>query len=255
MGFLYFHLFSLPNFFPRLAFHSVIASFFITHRKKSYPLLHAVHVFFFAAMLLFLFFSLTCPFFQTSSLHSPISSEPYHTIPNSSVCSCLDSLPVLFLSKSHLASNSLCSRRQVSLLCSFLLLLAGDVSLNPGPQTKAQINVACLNICSANSVTESRDKPALIQEFISDQDLDVLFLTETWLSADTPVSALNLLTPTGYTFINHPRPDGKRGGGIAAVVRNTFSLSKVSTESFPSFFEHMALKISSSSRSYVFNHL
>ena len=81
-----------------------------------------------------------------------------------------------------------------------LLFLAGDVSLNPGPQTNAHINVACLNICSATSINESRDKPALIQEFISDKKLYILFLTENLLYSDTPASATNLLTPTGYSF-------------------------------------------------------
>lgn len=145
--------------------------------------------------MIYLALALFCPVCQVSSATSPPCSEHYQIMPHSSICPCLDSIPLLFFSKSHLPTLSLTSRRHVSFLFSLLMLLAGDVSLNPGPPAASGLNIACLNIRSASSITISTDKPPLIQEFISDNNLDLLFLTETWLSPDTPPSVLKPYLP------------------------------------------------------------
>ena len=88
--------------------------------------------------------------------------------------------------------------------------------------SSAVFNISCLNVRSATTVTSDLDKPILIQDFISDRSLDILFLTETWLHPDSPPSVLNSLTPPNYSFINSPRSIGK-GGGIACIFsQNVF---------------------------------
>ena len=129
-------------------------------------------------------------------------------------------------------------------------MLAGDVELNPGPVSCSYLNAYCLNIRSASVITPTMNKPELIQQYILDEQIDLLLLTETWFSPDTPPSALNLLTPPGYSIQHIPRQTG-RGGGIAAIFRSKFSTAVLKTPSFPSF-EHMLLSLKSGSKSFLF---
>src|SRR6267154_2173429 len=45
------------------------------------------------------------------------------------------------------------------------------------------------------------DKPAILQDFISDHAIDILAVTETWLTPATLPSTLNSLTPPGYSVL------------------------------------------------------
>ena len=49
-----------------------------------------------------------------------------------------------------------------------------------------------------------RHKTTAITDFVLEKDVDILFLTETWLSQNDPV-IIGELTPPGYTFLNIPR--------------------------------------------------
>ena len=178
-------------------------------------------------------------------------SSPYQPVPYSSVIKCLDSIPVLFFSRSHIASLSLCSKRKTNYLFSLLLLLAGDISLNPGPVSSlSYINAHCLNIRSVSMITDTLDKPALVQDFILENDIDLLFLTETWLAPDTPPSVLNTFTPNNYSFQHEPRNTG-RGGGVGVLFKSCFSISRVATQVF-STFEHILVRLTQDSKSYLF---
>jgi len=75
-----------------------------------------------------------------------------------------------------------------SFLTSLLLLLAGDIEVNPGPgptPTPTSLNFSHFNIRSASTITTTLDKPSTLHEFITDYSLDVLSLVETWLPPDT----------------------------------------------------------------------
>ena len=230
---------------------SFIASFCLTHRKRLFSFLHAAHVFSLVLIFVHLFLCLCCPLFTFGSTSPPDNHPcPYQPIPNSSVCSCLDSLPTAFLSQSNFANTGLCSRRHSKSFFSLLLLLAGDVSLNPGPSSSSFLKASHLNIRSASTITDTLNKPELVQRYIIDDQVDVLVLTETWFSPDTPPSQLNLLTPSGYSIQHIARPSG-RGGGIAVIFRSTLLVSVINKPVFPSF-EHLLFRISCSSKSYLF---
>ena len=82
-----------------------------------------------------------------------------------------------------------------------------------------------LLICSLNpwSVCNKADT---IRDFIIDKCIDVLALSETWLTgsaADGPV--LSALVPQGFDVIHKPRHS--RGGGIAIIYRKNLSLTQV----------------------------
>lgn len=237
---------------------SLLLSSCFTHRKKLLSVLHALHVYCIAFLTLYSFLSVACPV-CTSTVNSHentfyssyINFMPtvYQPIPNSSVCSSFDSIPSLYFSNFRFIYRRISSMRQRYLLICFLLLLSGDVELNPGPSTSA-INVACLNVRSATTINDSIDKPALLQEFISDKALDILFLTETWLPPDSPPSVLNSLCPEGFSCISVPRLSG-RGGGIASIFKSNFTFSQVKSDSFASF-EHGCFRLCSTTRSFLF---
>ena len=96
----------------------------------------------------------------------------------------------------------------------------------PGPAHFNCISFATLNIRSASSVTDDLNKPAVLQDFILEKSLDVLSLTETWLSPDTPSSVINSLTPSNYSILHKPRLTG-RGGGIALIYRSYMNMKEI----------------------------
>ena len=136
---------------------------------------------------------------------------------------------------------------------SVLLLLAGDVELNPGPSSttasSTTLKFACLNIRSATSVTNELDKPSVLQQFLLEQSTDILTLTETWLSPDTPYSVLNSLKPPDFSILHTPRPHGI-GGGVATIYRSSLKASKISFPVFTSF-ESMVTNFCTSSGSFL----
>ena len=225
-------------------------SYCFTHRRKAFPIFHAIDVLSLLFLCIYLGLALSSPNLTNHSTgNSDCHSDPltplypfYQPVPHPSVCQSLDSLPLPFFTKCHIFSLRLTSKRHVNFAISLLLILAGDVELNPGPPASASNFVAhCLNIRSASSITATCNKPELTQQYILDENIDALFLTETWWSPDTPPSVLNLSTPLGYCIQHIPRPSG-RGGGIAAIFRSTFITTVVKTPSFLSF-EHMLLSV------------
>ncbi len=57
----------------------------------------------------------------------------------------------------------------------------------------------------------------LFQGYVSEHDVDIMIVTETWLRSDDLV-IINECTPPGYAFLNAPRP-GSAHGGIAVIFR------------------------------------
>ncbi|XP_078510003.1 uncharacterized protein LOC144769684 [Lissotriton helveticus] len=71
-----------------------------------------------------------------------------------------------------------------------------------------------------------------IADLILSLDLDLIILTETWLTeSSTPI--MDILVPPNYHIIRLDR-SGKIGGGIACIYRNNLSVLKVSAPSLPS---------------------
>ena len=68
------------------------------------------------------------------------------------------------------------------------------------------------------NIQSCRNKTVQIHEFITDNDFDVLFMTETWLCDQGDEAHITDMTPDGYQFHSFPRC-GRRGGGIALVSK------------------------------------
>ena len=121
---------------------------------------------------------------------------------------------------------------------SLILLLAGDVNLNPGPVVRHNIRLATTNIRSI------RDKTASLTDLIISKTIDILAVIETWLRPHDTASCIADISPPGYVFHHKPRPVG-RGGGVGFLVSKQF---KVNLQPSPNYttFESMCLNISNS---------
>ena len=100
-----------------------------------------------------------------------------------------------------------CSCRKFSTLVNgrglLLLLLLGDVSLNPGPLT--------LGVLNARSV---RKRGPLLTDIVASNDLDFLCLTETHFCPFDSDSFLQSITPPDFIFPHRPSPSGIVGGVV-----------------------------------------
>ena len=148
-------------------------------------------------------------------------------------------------------SRSFCPRptnAARAILIVSLLLLAGDVELNPGPLTHVNIpdwiNIGCLNCFSASG------KVALIHNIIADYELDFLALSETWFTTDTPVSTMNdIALAPGYSSLHVPRPmvngGASRGGGLSVVFRDSVVVRRhpLADKFCPSTFELQLIRV------------
>jgi len=94
------------------------------------------------------------------------------------------------------------SLTHISKFCNMFLticiLLAGDIHMNPGPPILQNIRFATSNVRSVH------DTSASITDLVISKKLDILALTETWLSPhDTPY-CISYSCPTHYSFYHQP---------------------------------------------------
>ena len=222
------------------------------HLSACYPVLHSLHVlliFFSILYLAFSYFPLPSRFLPITTTDNANSGPPtYQPFPFSSVCKCLDHISIHFFIKGPATCILRYHNKHNSVLLTLILLDAGDIEVNPGPTSSTPLIISHLNIRSATSITPELDKPASIQETISDHKLDILSLSETWLPLDTLPSVLNSLTPPSYSILSSPRPSGCRGGGLALIYRSTLKLAKIPLPNYTSF-ESLCARLTTTSDS------
>ena len=108
-------------------------------------------------------------------------------------------------------------------------IIAVDIKKNDAICKQEKVKVGYLN---ARSV---RNKALEINEFIKDSSLDILAITETWLSpGDKDNIVVGDITPPGYEIHHVPRPHHK-GGGVALVTNSSFKSKKEKVTNFKSF--------------------
>ena len=103
----------------------------------------------------------------------------------------LERIPCLYLCANR--RMRLPSRVKLNLGLSLLLLLAGDVSLNPCP---VEPNLH-LGTVDARSMT---DKAPALSDLVVSKGIDLLGITETWLTIRETSSDLAEMTPNGFSF-------------------------------------------------------
>lgn len=141
--------------------------------------------------LIFTFILLTCNVNRDTNIdllysHSPSRIGDSWSI-SAKITDSFSSLPCL----------TMCLDRKIkpvlSIKLSFLLILAGDISINPGP--KSPFKNLKIGLSNARSV---KNKTAAITDLITSKNLDILGLTETWLGENETNSFLSDLTPDGF---------------------------------------------------------
>ncbi|KAL8579031.1 hypothetical protein ACOMHN_035970 [Nucella lapillus] len=75
-----------------------------------------------------------------------------------------------------------------------------------------------LSICHLNSQSAVKTgKPETISDYILEQKLDIMILTETWLSETGHETSCKLMTPSGFVLKSYPR--ASKGEGIPELGR------------------------------------
>ena len=107
-----------------------------------------------------------------------------------------------------------------TLIASSLVVLAGDVSLNPGPSGNHYrlddlpnvrgFKTAPLNV---RSILNKMDD---VRFLLRNKHFDIFTVSKTWLNSSIKDSEVSI---PGYTLVRHDRT-GKRGGGTAMYVRD-----------------------------------
>ncbi len=140
-------------------------------------------------------------------------------------------------------------RISFSLYLAALIILAGDIELNPGPES-------FFNICTLNirSLLNSIHKAAIFD--IADTfHPNVLALSETWVRSSTTPSELCDATPQGYSLISQPRSvdSVNIGGGLAFLVKEPSTYNPIPSETFQTF-ENLAITLQThSGKLTIFN--
>ena len=84
----------------------------------------------------------------------------------------------------------------------------------------SKINCRCVQFCVLN-VRSIKNKTMAVKDFVVDQDIDILALTETWLRpGNIDDVEIRTLCPTGYRFLHVPRGHS-RGGGAGLLFKDT----------------------------------
>ena len=80
----------------------------------------------------------------------------------------------------------------------------------------------CLGLVNARSV---RNKTSVITDYVTENDLDLCLLTETWLTNLDNVHRASLKTNC-YDFCDFPRQSERKGGGTGIIFKKGFKVSK-----------------------------
>jgi len=147
------------------------------------------------------------------------------------------------------------SRRSPSSCLLALLLLLGGIESNPGPAALRSRPVP-LNFGSLNA-RSAVNKGALVRDVIESHQLDLLALSETWITADDPDSIRLDMAPPNYVtrhfHCSNPGRKMQRNGSLAIVYRETLTVrshplqATIQTTSF----HFQAVNITSSNFSFL----
>ncbi len=90
--------------------------------------------------------------------------------------------------------------------------------------TSIAVKLAFLNICLF------KNKSLLVNDLITTNNLDFMFLNETWLEDSCSATVLNETAPPNFTFLSVCR-----GSGVAARFKNVYQCKQVSLSDYLSF--------------------
>lgn len=102
--------------------------------------------------------------------------------------------------------------------------LRNFIELTPNPVKSYTPRARFVNFCLLNA-RSINDKTTIIKDFVVENNIDLLGVTETWLQSDADNELIiRDLYPSGYSFHLVPRPGSTRGGGVGLLFRSSFNL-------------------------------
>ena len=81
-----------------------------------------------------------------------------------------------------------------------------------------------VNFCLYNTRSIS-NKGVYFVDFVSDNDLDIIVLTKTWLTSSDTVGCGNM-TPKGYILYHQARSKDEKGGGVGLLCKSGFKVPR-----------------------------
>ena len=90
-----------------------------------------------------------------------------------------------------------------------------------------------INFCLLNTRSINR-KELFINDYVSENNIDILAMTETWLREDDNEFSIAEICPTGYHFYHVTRKNA-RGGGVGLLLKKYIKVKKQSQRKFSSF--------------------
>ena len=108
-------------------------------------------------------------------------------------------------------------------LYSCLIILSGDVEVNPGPKNSVS---ECLSICQWNLnriSVHDYSKLFLLKAYISVHKFDIVYLSETYLDSTVPLDDDNLVI-SGYNLIRSDHPSNTKRGSVCLYYKNYLPL-------------------------------
>ena len=108
-------------------------------------------------------------------------------------------------------------------LYSLLLILSGDVEINPGPLSNCKefFSISHWNLSSIS--THDYSKIFLLKAYIIFHKFDIICLSETYLDSTTPNDD-DKLQILGYTFIRSDHPSNAKRGGVCICYKSSLPL-------------------------------
>ena len=182
---------------------------------------------------------------HTAANHSPDIRHPHRIPTATNQFSQVNTIPVHQFLKPRRISTPL--NIHFSSVVTLLVVLSGDINLNPGPdQINTGITLGTLNTRSLFA----ENRPGAITDLLHTHDIHILALSETWQNpTKTTPAELRDITPPGFQFIGQPststlhKPSRKSSrhkddtshGGLGFLYRDHLKTQQHTLSTYTSF--------------------
>ena len=187
----------------------------------------------------------TLPFTSVSNFY-PTFRSPSTTQFKPGIYPCLNSANHAFLALQGHIRRVTHSFKHVSPWVSLLLILSGDVSINPSPGTRV-LTGSLINIRSI------KNKSTAFEDFINSNKSDVIAVTETCLRPGDTDSFIADVALPGYKYTHVPHSE-ERGGGVGFFICDDIDF-KVLPQPCVNTFEYFRSTVNGQHPGHYFSHL